>query len=405
MEQSLEPGADTDFIDKMRAMNEALLISLVRHHEAAEQLRAGEERLRVVLDSVPLKVVTATPAGKLSYFNPQWIEYTGCTDEDMEGWRWPQLVHPDDAAKTEEVWQQSMATGEPFVIQHRLRRADGEYRWHVGRAIPTRNETGQITLWVCSDTDVEEVVQAEKATRARLEQEVRRRTSELLAANEQLQGFTYSVSHDLRQQIRGINTNASVLLRDFGDSLDGKSLETLKRMVASSIKLATLVNDLLIFARIGKQRPTMLPFDVTALAEEVAAFLIEKGIARPETRFSIAPGLAARGDVQLMQIVMENLLDNACKFSAEQDIPIVVVGRAGDAFFVRDNGIGFDMRYLDKLFQPFERLSNNEAYPGTGIGLANVKRIVEKHGGEVWAEGKAGEGATFYFSLGSECPD
>jgi len=236
-------------------------------------------------------------------------------------------------------------------------------------------------------------------TRALLEAEVKHRTADLLAANEQLQGFTYSVAHDLRQQIRGISSNASILLLDASDALDNESKRTLDRLVDSARKLATLVDDLLGYARLGRQEPNKVPFDFSALAEEVAAFQIERGKCSTNTVFKIEPGLYARGDLLLIRIVVENLLDNACKYSRKTEYPVIEVGHADRGFYIRDNGIGFDMQFQPKLFQPFERLHPESEFTGTGIGLANVKRIVEKHGGKVWAEGKAGAGATFHFSL------
>lgn len=232
-----------------------------------------------------------------------------------------------------------------------------------------------------------------------LEVEVQRRTVDLMQSNERLQGFTYSVAHDLRQQIRGISTNAAMLMADLGSRLEGDDRRTVERLEESSKRLARLVDDLLTYARLGKQEPNKIPVDLTELAEEVVASLIERGCCRQGTQFRIGQGLASVADSLLVRVVLESLLENACKFSAGTENPIVEFGRQGGSFFVRDNGIGFDMQYIHKLFQPFERLHSDTTYAGTGIGLANVKRIVERHGGKVWAEGKLGEGATFYFTL------
>jgi len=183
------------------------------------------------------------------------------------------------------------------------------------------------------------------------------------------------------------------------DALSPESLQTLYRLVGSAKKLATLVDDLLTYARLGRQEPSKESFDLTALTEEIAKFLVENGKCRKCTQFKIAQGLVGHGDPLLIRIVLENLLDNACKYSVETEDPVIEVDRKVEGFFVRDNGIGFDMRFYDKLFQPFERLHNESVYPGTGIGLANVKRIVDKHGGKVWAEGEPGKGATVFFHL------
>lgn len=405
---STRPLADSKDLDQqLRQMNEALIVSSVRQHELTEQaqkaesaLRESEARFRLMNEVMPQKIFTADEAGSVTYLNPQWMIFTGLPLEDLKGAGWMQFIHPDDLAQNVQFWQESIASGQPFLCEHRFRRFDGAYRWNISRALPMRNDAGAITLWVGSSTDVDDAKRNEEVTRVRLEQQVIARTADLLAINEQLQGFTYSVAHDLRQQIRGISSNASILMLDSVAVLDPESMQTLKRLVASSKKLAVLVDELLAYARLGKQEPAKEAFNLTALAEEVAKFLVERGTCKKCTQIEIEDGLIAHGDSLLVQLVLENLLDNACKYSSETKQPVIQIGRRGDAFFVRDNGVGFDMRFHEKLFQPFERLHSDSIYPGTGIGLANVKRIVNKHGGKVWAEGKVGEGATFYFSLG-----
>ena len=402
------PLADNPDLDQqLRQMNEALIVSSVRQHELTEQaqnaesaLRESEARFRLMNEIMPQKIFTADETGSVTYFNPQWMVFTGLPFDELKGAGWMQFIHPDDLSQNVHLWQESIDTGKPFLCEHRFRRFDGEYRWNISRALPMRNEAGAITLWVGSSTDVDDAKRIEEVARVRLEQQVVARTADLLAINEQLQGFTYSVAHDLRQQIRGISSNASILMLDSVVVLDPESMQTLKRLVASSKKLAVLVDELLAYARLGKQEPAKEPFNLSALAEEVSKFLVERGSCKKCAQIEIEDGLVAHGDSLLVQMVLENLLDNACKYSSETKQPVIQVGRRGDAFFVRDNGVGFDMRFHEKLFQPFERLHSDSIYPGTGIGLANVKRIINKHGGKVWAEGKVGEGATFYFSLG-----
>ena len=402
------PSADKQDLDQqLRQMNEALIISSVRQHELTEQaqkaesaLRESEARFRLMNEVMPQKIFTTDSAGLVTYMNPQWIAFTGLPFEQLKGAGWMKLVHPDELVENVRVWQDSIDTGKPFLFEHRFRGTDGTFRWNISRAQPLKNEDGQIILWVGSSTDIDDAKLAEEVARVRLEQQVIARTADLLTINEQLQGFTYSVAHDLRQQIRGISSNASILMLDSVAVLDPESMQTLMRLVASSKKLAVLVDELLAYARLGKQEPAKEAFDLTALAAEVAKFLVERGACRKCAKIEIEDGLAAHGDSLLVQMVLENLLDNACKYSSETKEPMINIGRRGDAFFVRDNGVGFDMRFHEKLFQPFERLHSDAIYPGTGIGLANVKRIVNKHGGRVWAEGRVGEGATFYFTLG-----
>jgi len=368
----------------------------ITHRKWSEDaLVESEKRLRFMAESVPQKFFTADSDGKVDYFNPQWMEFTGLLFEQIRNWGWLQFIHPDDVQENIQVWQRSIESGEPFHLEHRIRRKDGEFRWHLSRAHAMRDDDGKVVKWFSSSTEIHDI----REMSTELERRVDQRTADLLSANEQLQGFTYSVAHDLRQHIRGISSNASIFMTDFAGTLDDDSRATLNRLVGSAKKLGVLVDDLLIHAKLGRQEPISLPLDITAMAVDAAAFLIERGSCRQGTNLKIEPGLTANGDSSMIRIVLENLLDNSFKYSAENVAPVIEVGHVDDGFFVRDNGIGFDMQFAHKLFQPLERLHRDTVYPGTGIGLANVKRIVEKHGGRVWAEGKPGEGATFYFSL------
>lgn len=252
---------------------------------------------------------------------------------------------------------------------------------------------------VADVTPLKELEQQLQEVNGQLEAEVLRRTAELISTNEQLQGFTYSVAHDMRQQIRGINSNARLVILDSQQDLKPEATHRLQRLVSSANKLASLVDDMLTYARLGKQKVNAVPFDLTALAKDVTAFLADRGGRYRETEFIIADGMVANGDELLITIVMENLFENAITFSGDIEKPVIEVGQTDSAFFVRDNGLGFDMRFYNKLFQPFERIHGETDDFGTGIELASVKRIIERHGGCVWAEGAPGKGSTIYFTL------
>lgn len=228
-----------------------------------------------------------------------------------------------------------------------------------------------------------------------LEQRVQDRTLQLLEANEQLQSFTYSVAHDFRQHLRGISINASIVLNDAADRL-GEQRQNLERLRSVALLMSKMTDDLLTHARIRSEALRIVEVDLTELAKEAAESRLAM-YSGSEVR--VQPGLQACGDRTMLRIVLENLLDNAFKYSQYTEKPVVEVGQEAAGYFVRDNGAGFDMDYADKLFLPFERLHTGEDFEGTGIGLANVKRIVERHGGKVWAESKPNEGATFFFTL------
>lgn len=228
---------------------------------------------------------------------------------------------------------------------------------------------------------------------ATLEARVEARTEELTRANRDLEQFAYSVAHDLRAPLRSIVSSSRMLQEDAGDRLTSEERATLDRQVANALRLAKIVDDLLGFARLAEAEPKKRPFDISALAHRVSD---EVAAQRGGCAVTVQEGMKAVGDPSLIGYVLTNLLDNACKFSPGGGI--VTVGEEDGAFFVRDQGMGFDMAHAGKLFIAFERLVSQEI-EGTGVGLANVRRIVEKHGGKVWAESEPGKGATFWFTL------
>ncbi len=239
---------------------------------------------------------------------------------------------------------------------------------------------------------------------AQLEQRVRQRTRELEAANQELGAFAYSVSHDLRAPLRRIEGFSRILEEDFGGRLDGDGLHQLERLRAGVGEMTEMIGSFLRLSRCSSLELTLEPVDLTALAEEVVARLHEKDPGRAVT-IEIQRGLAARADRRLIRLVLENLLDNAWKYTRAAAAPAIAFGRSENGpgrspvFFVRDNGAGFDMALAGRLFSPFQRLHASEDYEGSGIGLATVQRIVARHGGSIRAAAQVGGGATFFFSL------
>ncbi|MEO6197843.1 MAG: PAS domain S-box protein, partial [Dehalococcoidia bacterium] len=223
------------------------------------------------------------------------------------------------------------------------------------------------------------------------------------AANKELEAFSYSVSHDLRAPLRSIDGFSQALLEDCADRLNEQGRDHLNRIRAASQRMGQLIDDLLSLSRATRDDLRREPVDLSALALGSADELRKSWPGR-QVELVVAPGLCAEGDTRLLQIVFDNLLGNAWKFTSKQERAAIEVGAMSQdgttAYFVRDNGVGFDMAYVDKLFGAFQRLHAMTEYSGTGIGLATVKRIVVRHGGRVWAEGRVGQGATFYFTLG-----
>ncbi|MDO8598358.1 MAG: ATP-binding protein [Sulfuricaulis sp.] len=223
-------------------------------------------------------------------------------------------------------------------------------------------------------------------------------------ANRDLESFSYSVSHDLRAPLRAINGFTGMIENDHARTLDEQGKALLQRVVAATERMDKLIEALLNLSRIARQGMQVGPVDLSALARDVAAELqaAEPG-RKVQTYWTIAPGVQATGDTGLLRLALQNLLGNAFKYRSKRDTGRIEFGVAEKderpAYFVRDNGAGFDMAYADKLFGAFQRLHSPSEFPGTGIGLATVARIVHRHGGEVWAEGKVGEGSSFYFTL------
>jgi len=224
----------------------------------------------------------------------------------------------------------------------------------------------------------------------------------LEAANKELESFSYSVSHDLRAPLRSIDGFSQVLLEDYANKLEGEGREALQRVRNGAQRMAQLIDDLLKLSRVtrGEMRQEMV--DLGSMAKAV---LTEFQKTEPERQVEcvVAEGVIANGDARLLRVGLENLLGNAWKFTAKRPQARIEFGTTqGDGqniYFIRDNGAGFDMSFSDKLFGPFQRLHGTNEFPGTGIGLATVQRIIHRHGGRVWAEGEVEKGATFYFTL------
>jgi signal transduction histidine kinase len=236
-----------------------------------------------------------------------------------------------------------------------------------------------------------------------LEQRVVDRTLQLETANKELETFSYSVSHDLRAPLRAIDGFSSILLEEHGNSLTDDGRDCLKRIRQGAQRMGFLIDDLLKLARVTRAEPAREKVDLSTMAREVGEAIRIQNAGR-DVQFVITPDLSTNADPRLLRIVLENLVGNAWKFTASRNGARIELGREFrdgiPVYIVRDNGAGFDMSYANKLFAPFQRLHSTEEFPGTGIGLATVQRIVRKHGGQIWADGVVGKGAAFYFTLG-----
>jgi PAS domain S-box-containing protein len=281
----------------------------------------------------------------------------------------------------------------------------GRGAWLWGTASPLVDDEGNIVGAIESIRDMTERRRTEDELakhRERLEELVAERTTDLLAVNQELEAFTHSVSHDLHAPLRRINDFSQILLNDYADSLDRQGSEYLERLQASSQHMSRLIDDLLDLSRVTRADMSRQQTDLSAMARVITGELLNEQPER-QARFDIQEEIMVSGDPNLLNMLLQNLLENAWKFTskkAETRISFGITEYQGrQVYYVRDNGAGFDMAYVDKLFEPFQRLHSTKEYPGTGIGLASVKRIIRRHGGQIWAEGEVDHGATFYFTL------
>jgi PAS domain S-box-containing protein len=374
---------------------------------AAEALRESEARYRTLFEAVPVAVIihqdhTIRMANRAAarifrFGSPERAVGMNVLEFIREDAR--DLAHRFIADLEEAPEGEVRAAPETAY-----RTLDGEVVYMETWSARVRYRDRAATLALLLDVTAR--WKAERALRQmnrELERRVRSRTAELEASNQELESFSYSVSHDLRAPLRALDGFSHLLEDEFGQVLNEEGRAHLKRIRAASQRMGVLIDDLLDLARVSRQELIRVPVDLSALAAEIAVGLREQAPQRA-VRFAIAPQLTADADPVLIKLALDNLLRNAWKFTAERAQARIEFGRAfshgAEAFYVRDNGAGFDMAYAGKLFRPFQRLHDVKRFDGTGIGLATVQRVILRHGGRVWAEGAAEQGATFYFMLG-----
>jgi PAS domain S-box-containing protein len=303
----------------------------------------------------------------------------------------------------------AMDRKQPVRTEISVRSKSGAPLWLELDIAPIAGETGKFTHWVAVGRDISERRQQQHqilSLNSDLEQRVLLRTGQLAEVNRELESFAYSVSHDLRSPLNTVDGFSQLLLKSDAANVSDKGKHYLDRIRAGVKQMGDLIEGLLTLAHLSREEMRSELVDLSALARGIAEAQREREPQR-QVQFHIDEGLCAHGDPRLLTAVLQNLLGNAWKFSARQPLAHITLARqpgssGEDVFFVRDNGAGFDMTFAHKLFGTFERLHSPGDFPGTGIGLATVKRVIERHGGRVWAESKTGEGATFYFTFGRQ---
>lgn len=369
-------------------------------------LQESETRFRLMADCAPALIWLAGADGLASWFNRPWLAFTGRTLDEAKGAGWLEGVHPEERDACLRTYHEAFSRHEPFAAQYRLRRHDGRYRWIADHGVPRFEADGILAGYVGACIDITEMKEAREGLErlnAELERRVEERTADLVAANRQLEGFTFAASHDLRGPLGRISSFSTLLERQYADRLSGNGLLFLQFIRQNVERLERLVDDLLDHARIARQDLELQPLSLGALTRDLLQERADE-IARAgaQIHLQLEPARAL-GDPHAFRQALGNLLENAIKYSAGAMPPVIEVGcRAEDGhcrLWVRDNGIGFDMAYHDRIFEIFRRLHSDAEYPGSGVGLALVKCAVERMNGSIWAESEPGRGATFFIEL------
>jgi PAS domain S-box-containing protein len=357
------------------------------------ELRCSEEQFRTLANSIPNLAWIAHADGHIFWYNRRWYEYTGTTEPEMEGWGW-QSVH--DTAILPDVmerWTRSIATGEPFEMVFPLRGADGRFRPFLTRIEPVKDTLGRVLRWFGTNTDI--------SAQRRVEEALRTSNEELRRANRELEEFAYVASHDLQEPLRMINIYTELVTRQVRTRQHVRE-EYAVYISENVLRMEQLIRDLLSYSRVvHSDEPAQGTADLSVALSEALRTLGGR-IDEAGAKVTVGPLPVVRGDVMQLSLVFQNLLSNALKYRRKALVPEIRISaeRHGDRWVtaVADNGIGFDQQYAQRIFGLFKRLHKHE-YPGTGLGLAICQRIIERYGGRIWAEGKPGAGAVFYFAL------
>lgn len=380
----------------------------------AEALRrAEEERLQRKLDETNARLEWETRrnhffrlsiellaisdySGVFTQTNPTWQKTLGYTDGELHGHNVQDFIHPEDRAAMREAIENILKADTPLYFENRFRAKDGKYRW-LGWTVAPFAAEGLLYIFA---RDMTERRERENEIR-RLNGDLEQRTLSLQMLNQELESFSYSLAHDLRTPLRSISAYSEMLVGGEGGELSGEAQKMVRTIQRNSGRMTQLMDDFLAFFRVARKDVKQEEIVMSAIAKEAIATV--QVDSKRVIEFKIGPLPPARGDPAMVLQVFVNLISNAVKFTSGREKAEIEIGclvdRSPTVYFIRDNGVGFNMKYYSRLFGVFERLHRREEFEGTGIGLAIVQKIVQRHGGSVWAESLVNQGATFYFTL------
>jgi two-component system CheB/CheR fusion protein len=394
-------------------VSEAAEKALVAKNEELESLF---QEFKFVTDFMPQMVWSTNPDGHHDFYNKGWYDFTGLSFEESRNDGWSSVLHPEDQAHTWAAWNESLTTGRSYETEYRMRRHDGVYRWFLARAVPLRDSDGNVVKWFGTCTDIHD----QRLMNDILELKVKERTEELQrinleleASNNELLQFASVASHDLKEPLRKIHMFSNLIKDRFLSDPDHGASDYMNRIIAASARMTKLINDLLTFTRLSVSGSFELT-DLNVIIDEVLSDL-ELAIQDKAATIEVQDLPEAEIITGQMRQVFQNLISNALKFTRRDKAPHVQIQcvRIGYCSFdapeikdgpfcritIRDNGIGFDNQYADKIFTIFQRLHARDKYEGTGIGLAITRKIVEKHNGLIMASSREGDGACFTIIL------
>lgn len=389
-------------VGRMKKRIDALLLN-----EQLARVKAEESanQLEFMAASMPQKIFTILPNGDSDYVNPQWNEYTGNTEDPKGESNWAEIVHPSDYDENNQRWKHSLETGEPFQYEHRLKRKDGTYRWHLTRATPLRDKRGKITLWVGSSTDIEDVRKTRKleADTARL---IKQRT-QLMELNNAKDEFISLASHQLRTPATGVKQYLNMAIDGFAGPISPTVKNILKKADESNERQLKIINDLLQVAQVDagkvilrKERINVSDLITSVINEQKSNFAKHKQkviFDKPKRTLTIF------ADITKVRMVLENIIENAGKYSPHgTTITIKANSSRGKVnISVTDKGVGMPKKDISKVFEKFVRLDNplSKIVGGSGLGLYWGQKIIDLHGGEIIVSSELGKGTTFTVSL------